>query len=296
MAWLYVPGVEGSRSDLTSQQADAVAASVWWRGKPSPSASWSKRWSEVTWLRRLSGMTSAPSTVARGVASLTSSLRASRANPSASPAQASAPTTSDGSGQTSSGSLARYDRASSCWRTCQGSLFGGYPRFSGDWPGSGSMRNGTCSQRQPLVPLTYAAGSTWSRGEYPTPTASEYGTSQNEGQVAHKRPTAGTPSLSTWAKRWPTAAASDWKGSSHEGQRRGQLSEAAEVTWAKAYGLRHLMTSMLGPDGTSLAVLYHPFVEALMGWPTGWTSFDCSETAWSRFKQRMQSELSRLER
>ena len=36
------------------------------------------------------------------------------------------------------------------------------------------------------------------------------------------------------------------------------------------------------------------FVEALMGWPTGWTAFGSAATAWSPWLQRMRCELSRL--
>jgi len=36
------------------------------------------------------------------------------------------------------------------------------------------------------------------------------------------------------------------------------------------------------------------FVEALMGWPTGWTGFASVATAWSPWLQRMRFELSQL--
>lgn len=36
------------------------------------------------------------------------------------------------------------------------------------------------------------------------------------------------------------------------------------------------------------------FVGDLMGWPPGLTSFACSETAWSNWRARMRSELSRM--
>jgi hypothetical protein len=36
------------------------------------------------------------------------------------------------------------------------------------------------------------------------------------------------------------------------------------------------------------------FVEALMGWPSGWTGFGSVATEWSRWLQRMRSELWRL--
>jgi hypothetical protein len=36
------------------------------------------------------------------------------------------------------------------------------------------------------------------------------------------------------------------------------------------------------------------FVEALMGWPTGWTGFGFAATEWCRWLRRMRYELSRL--
>ena len=36
------------------------------------------------------------------------------------------------------------------------------------------------------------------------------------------------------------------------------------------------------------------FVEALMGWPTGWTAFGSAATAWSHWLPRMRCELSQL--
>src|SRR6185437_3380729 len=55
---------------------------------------------------------------------------------------------------------------------------------------------------------------------------------------------------------WPTPAATDWKGSSKMGQRRGQLSEAAALG------------GQLNPT----------WVEWLMGFPLGWTDLEPSET------------------
>ncbi len=39
----------------------------------------------------------------------------------------------------------------------------------------------------------------WAENHYPTPSATPYGSSQNEGTVEHKRPSAGTPGLAQWA-------------------------------------------------------------------------------------------------
>ncbi len=38
-----------------------------------------------------------------------------------------------------------------------------------------------------------------------------------------------------------------------------------------------------------------PFVEALMGWPTGWTGFDSVGTEWCRGLRRMRGELLNLD-
>lgn len=50
------------------------------------------------------------------------------------------------------------------------------------------------------------------------------------------------------------------------------------------------------PGRDSLPKLNPRFVEWLMGLPFGWTDFEPSGTEWSRWRQRMQSALSRLGR
>src|ERR1051326_2995603 len=89
------------------------------------------------------------------------------------------------------GSLASYDRATSALRTLQPSLFEEETRSLVLLPRSGTMRSGIVYQLRPSAPLTRETGSTWSRGQSPTPGATENGSSQNEGQVPHERPTAG---------------------------------------------------------------------------------------------------------
>ena len=124
-------------------------------------------------------------------------LRVSLARPYPPPESDSESMTHAGSGLPSSECFAWYDRDSSCLRMFQGCLpiAGLSDQYSARWPNSASMRNGMCSQRPESERLTYDAGSTFSRGEYPTPASTPYGSSQNEGQVPHDRPTRGTPSL-----------------------------------------------------------------------------------------------------
>lgn len=123
-----------------------------------------------------------------------------------------------GSGRSSRASFAIWDRDTSSWKTSQRSLFGGWIGFSESWPRSGMMQSGIAYRLQPSNPLTAAIGSSWSRGEYPTPTAEIYGTAQNEGKVAHSRPSAGTPSLHTWARGWQTPTVNDSKNTAGPSQ------------------------------------------------------------------------------
>lgn len=60
-------------------------------------------------------------------------------------------------------------------------------------------------------------------------------------------------------------------------------------------GRQVLVTPMAGSDISEPRRTLNPaFVEALMGWPTGWTGFGSVETAWSPWLRRMRCELSQL--
>ena len=206
MSWLFVPGLEGS--SLGSSSPDQTRApSVMSKGKPMRPASLSRAWKIKPWMQRLSGLTLAPSTLDRGVASWIASLRASRASQRPWPDSGEAAPTTDGSGPMSPGSFATWDAEASFWKTCEGSLLSmmGLPpgRYSATWPTSGSLRNGTCSRRPKRALPTVGNGCSYSRGAYPTPSATSYGSSQN-GTVPLDRPSRGTPSLETWARHWPT--------------------------------------------------------------------------------------------
>jgi hypothetical protein len=206
---------------------------------------------------------------------------------------------------------------------------------SSSWPtpratdGAKGSPHASATEGGPALPTVAAA---WppellALDDWPTPSATRYGSSQNgiNGKGGeNERPSAGTPSLDTIAaKLWPTASASDWKGSTKPGDRKGQLSEAAEVFWptptvgdSESSGSRNgdgskakegvSLTDMvrtgdsLGrrgratpPDGASTSlgfrVLNPLFVEALMGWPPGWTACVSPETASSPTKQSSPS-------
>ena len=63
--------------------------------------------------------------------------------------------------------------ADGVWKTSQGSLLAEWETYSATWPRSGSMRNGACSEPGTLERPTAASASGSSRGEWPTPRASD---------------------------------------------------------------------------------------------------------------------------
>ncbi len=299
MSWLYVPGQECS-SEASALLPQRLASCVTWRGKHSPPRTWSTRCKREWWMRLLSGLTCEPSAAAHGVASWISSLRASRASPSARQGRSSEPRTSATPGQTSTGSLAKYDPASCSWRMSQASLLGTDTLYSGTWPRSGSMRNGECFPRPRLARHTSGADSS---SLLPTPSATGFGTSQN-GQRADGSTFkgAGKPSLETMARRGllPTPTVGDSKGSGSRNTSQSKAHTGVSLTdWVRQDGGRgRLLPTPTARDykgrspraeahqgyclpsalGQTTRCLNPQFTEWMMGWPIGWTDFACVGT------------------
>lgn len=102
-------------------------------------------------------------------------------------------------GGSSLASLANFDPASSSWKTPQSSLDAASGIFSGTWPASGMMRNGTAYQLPTLAVVTDETG----LGLFPTPLASETGFRRS------KFPQGGT-SLSTYLRGRPNPNWVEW--------------------------------------------------------------------------------------
>lgn len=220
-------------------------------------------WRRRTWIRRLSGLTCAPSTLARGLDEWTSSLPGSPANHSRAQASSVALTTSVGSGLPSDGSSVTWDPASCSWRTSP-DLFGqGYLTSSPTLPASGSMRSGVCSLRPRWGHRTSANGS----GSWPTPTATDCKASGN-GQKAIEAGWAGT--LTDQAVRqWPTPTAHDHKDLGGPPSQQERHSPGL-ATIAAHSGRQVETTTPDGPTGSQPVDLNPRFVEALMGVPPNW--------------------------
>lgn len=177
------------------------------------------------------------------------------------------------SGGMSRDSFARYDPATSSWRTSQRCFLEDWQTFSATWPRSGMMRNGTAYRLPPLARVTDEIGS----GLLPTPSAVTYGSNQGGGMgrvgpvryslesmarmkllptskaasggpefVKLDRPSTGM-SLETVVRLLPPPQATDYRsgtGSSHDGK-------------SQTPQLRHISGGLLNPR----------FVEEMMGFP-----------------------------
>jgi DNA (cytosine-5)-methyltransferase 1 len=103
------------------------------------------------------------------------------------------------------------------------------------------------------------------------------------------KPSAGnrkTADLTHAAGMWMTPTARDHKDGA---------TNLANTPVNGLLGRQVLMTSMAGNGSCEQRRTLNPlFVEALMGWPTGWTGFASAATAWSLWLPRMRYELWRL--
>jgi DNA (cytosine-5)-methyltransferase 1 len=97
---------------------------------------------------------------------------------------------------------------------------------------------------------------------------------------------------------WPTPLARDWKGTNspeHVKQKPPARNHIDQLANFAVYSRQALTISQAGESICDQRRSLNPlFVEALMGWPTGWTGFDFAATAWSPWLQRMRSEFLRL--
>jgi hypothetical protein len=166
-----------------------------------------------------------------------------RASPSHKPDNAKEPATNDIFGQRLVGSLAYFDRDSSCWRTYQGTFNWASDQYLETWPDSGMTRNGCAYELQTSGPATSERESLW----WPTPDAAlmndgadpqKHKERQQRLKEKHRNGNgAGTP-LGMAVKTWPTANTRD------------SVSAA-----------RHTTTTGVSHPGTTLT-------DAIRRWPT----------------------------
>ena len=184
MTWLHIPPqyISAQVTEDSNLPCDRGEYEPWLTlsGTATQRPSSWKGWNNRGWIRHLFGMTSQPLTANLGAAAWISSLPVFPVNHSQPPQPQSALavdlTMTVGSGLPSQPLSLKFDPDSLCWKTCHQLFVKDYPLSSQTLPGSGSMRNGACSQRPTLVPLTDASVG----GAWPTPMAHDAKGGQNK--------------------------------------------------------------------------------------------------------------------
>lgn len=242
------------------------------------------------------GLTCEVLTDDRGEALLTWYRAAFRARTSARPDEATASTAPAADcGERWRASWARFDPATSSWKTAQFSLLEGLESFSETWPRSGLMLHGKCYPLPTAAPRTSASAS----GSWPTPTANEYEASPERtlarrealkakgingngfgltvGQAAHlwstprasdgskggpnQKFSAGGQPLASQAAHWGTPTTRDHKDT---GDCSGVPTNGLLGRMAKSWSGMTDRPGSLNPE-------FHLW---LMGWPTEWTALE----------------------
>lgn len=200
--WLFVPCQYAAESAGLTLASDSPTPEyepfVTLSGKATQRPlSW-HGWRNRSWISLLSGTISQPSQAIGSAADWISSLGESPVSHTLPPAKASESETSATSGAQCVGFFAKRDAQLCSWRTWEPLFPEDSREFSGTWPTSGTLRNGTCSRADNWEPRTNAADcSSW-----PTPTASRCGFNRSvapAGRVAKER-----PSLDTLGRNWAT--------------------------------------------------------------------------------------------
>ena len=291
MSWLYSQALVAAFSEANCLDGTPSALSS---GSPTPQAFLPP--DRMTAFSRPSrfGMTFAPLTDTRGAELLTWFLAVFPARTFPPLARAQESTASGaGCGRTWPESLARWDRASSSWKTPQCSLLEGLDEFSETWPRWGMMRAGECSALTMPAHLTSETES----GLLPTPSASDSITDKMTGGATvymdkFGKPRRKTPngSASTGLARlvqytWPTPTASlGTKGglvTPAKAREGGTLIEALSARtfatptardWRSGKASQATHDKNSRPLSEQIGGSLNPtWVEWLQGWPLGWT-------------------------
>ena len=304
--WLYVPSeccpCSPASEDSTSpsdSHFQSLASSAWWRGKQRQPQSWRRAWKTARWMRRLSGLTSEPSTLERGVAAWISSWAGSPARTSPSPGSGPGSEASDPACSLTSVASWRSAERQWCSLRTSGALFPTSEPSSENLPISGSIRSGTCYLRPRWAPpIAESGGSAW-----PTAKARDAKNPNRPGSGAWKRKyeeDGYAVELNDMAAAWPTPTSRDHKdGADPSGEvETNALLGRAAPRWSCPSSPPAPPTQTPGSGSSQGGRRLNPlFVEHLMGWPIGWTDFAPVEMAsWlSKARSHFESFFSERE-
>ena len=261
MAWLYVPGLEASNSELNES---SLHTEPWfsWRGKPSRPLTWSKRWKKADWLKRLSGLMCDPLTVETCAERWILSLPDSHANHSQRLEALEVQQMTATFGPKFQGSLAKWNPQSSSWKTSQMSLKLRELQSLEKLPKWGMISRGELFALQMPAHLIDVRDSLPSRS-VPTPTCMDTrsGRPRKMVQESLSKGNWRGVALRDYAKMFPTPTAT--------------ANQTCPSMLAKGGSFDNLSIGKLNPE----------WVEWLMGWPIGWTDCGPAETELCHNKQ-----------
>ena len=209
------------------------------------------------------------------------------ANPSAKPAKGKAKKTRDTSSPGSPKPFASYDPDTQSWKTYPDTSLLGSEPYKASWPRSGMTVDGTAYQLPPSAPRTSAIAFSSSQhrgpnsdGLWPTATTQDHATRYSQGgmplgMAARLFPTpTATANMDSpnerkkWPWVFPTPVAGKMAGGSAARQRMKELRDQGALTQDEYLGMTAGNGGRLNPT----------WVEWLMGFPTGWTDLEDSET------------------
>jgi hypothetical protein len=175
-------------------------------------------------------------------------------------------------GPSTLGSLARYDRDTSLWRTWQLCLDGDLALFSETFPRAGMMQNGELYRQQTWARRTAASG----YGLWPIPRAGDGMVSQLRMLEAIQQSGGHKSRLEDAVAMWPTPHGFSQDGRSN-GPSGNELGRAVNRSiWPTPGGSRpHDTDEVSGRLANEIGGSLNPnFVEWLLGLPKDWTLVD----------------------
>lgn len=317
MSWHYLQGREEVSSEAISWDGEQFAPS---KSKSTLGTYCLRDSATESCQGSPSGMTLKRSTGENGEDELMSSAAGSHAKTSVAPGKVRALQALEAAyGVRWLGSLARWDRASSSWRTHQCLLFEDSTECLATLPKWGMTQDGVLSERvTPEHPTSETESGCWGGTPNPVEYAKMWPTPR-AGNPGSRKPGTGGKVLAEEAKRtWPTPAARDYKGANSElhctetGTGRKHMDQLPNAvahggtktrrTWltpktptgggqmernTEGGGLRKLEDQISQDAGRPTGQLNPSWVEWLMGWPIGFT--DLKPLAMDKFRQWLDS-------
>ncbi len=245
-----------------------LAPSAWWRGKPSAAQSWATRCKRSGWTNVLSGAAISPTCQPPTFPVSTGTSAAIPASPFPPLVQREGRTIGDICGPSSSDSSTLFDLAECFSRTWPDTSHSVFVMCSETWRDLASDVRLACIQRRKSEHLTDATGSS----SLAWPTATSADSRETANRTANRKKLGGHSgtTLVDAVRMWPTPSASEDAAGSVSGKMQPMLGNHPDI--------RGPLDQESSPTDGSRHVLSPLFVEALMGFPIGWTDCEPSET------------------